>query len=293
MKSTHTQDLGGSLFSVGDIYPKLKNFAAGLNQAGLSGCHLFFAKVDVQACFDTVPQKHLIEVVTALISAESYRIQQHAEVKPPEPAPPGQYAVGPKSKIKYDGYARPEDQVPYEQRHDPANIIGNQGTTVAVGPLGQQSHRKHKILALLKEHVEYNVVKIGKKYYRQKNGIPQGSVLSSLLCNFFYGKLEKDILQFTRRPDTILLRLIDDFLLITTERTLAEKFLNIMHRGVPDYGISVKAQKSLVNFDCNVEDYHILRSEGSSFPYCGLSIDTTTLDLQQDAERKSKMSKTT
>jgi telomerase reverse transcriptase len=293
MKSTRPLDLGGSLFSVGDIYPRLKSFYSGLKQAGLSGRQLFFAKVDVQACFDTVPQQSLIEVITALISAESYHINQHAEVKQPEPAPPGQNTIGPKSKIKFDGYARPGNLLPSQHCHDPIAMSDDQGTTVAVGPLGQQSYRKQKILSLLKEHVEYNVVKIGKKYYRQKNGIPQGSVLSSLLCSFFYGKLEKEVLGFLRRPDTILLRLIDDFLLITTERAVAEKFLDTMHQGVPDYGISVKAQKSLVNFDYRVGSYQIPQCEGSSFPYCGLCIDTVTFNLKRDAERKSKMGKRT
>jgi hypothetical protein len=31
---------------------------------------------------------------------------------------------------------------------------------------------------------------IGNDFYRQMVGIPQGSVLSSLLCSFFYGDLE-------------------------------------------------------------------------------------------------------
>jgi telomerase reverse transcriptase len=251
--------------------------------------------VDVQACFDTVPQNSLIEVVTAMISADSYRVDQHAEVKPPEPAPPGQNTVGPRPKVKYDGHAQPEDQLadlpPIQQRQNSTEFVGNNGSTIAVGPLGQQSYRKNKILTLLKEHVEYNIVKIGKKYYRQKNGIPQGSVLSSLLCNFFYGKLEKEVLYFVRRPDSILLRLIDDFLLLTTERTLAERFLCTMHEGLPEYGVSVKAQKSLVNFDYTVNNYKISRSEGFSFPYCGMSIDTTTLNLQRDADRKSTLSK--
>jgi telomerase reverse transcriptase len=262
-----------------------------LKKAGYDGRPLFFAKVDVQACFDTVPQKRLVEVITGLISSEIYHINQQVEVKPPEPAPPGQKVVGPKPMVKYDAYARPGDQLPHAYRPNIAEAAGDQGITVAVGPLGQQSYRKQNILALLKEHVEYNVVKIGKKYYRQKNGIPQGSVLSSLLCNFFYGKLENEVLQFAGRPDTVLLRLIDDFLLITTERALAATFLDTMHKGVPEYGISVKAQKSLVNFEHCINGDQIPQSKDSSFPYCGVSIDTATLNLQIDAERKSKMSK--
>jgi len=281
-------DLGGSLFSVGDLYPKLKTFAAGLREAGLGESRLFFAKVDVQACFDTVPQEYLVEVITALLSADSYRVNQHAEVKPPEALPPGQHSLDSKPVVKYLADAQPGDQLP--RRVQSVKNVHVHGTSVTVGPLGQQSHRTHKILALLKEHVECNVVKIGKKYYRQKNGIPQGSVLSSLLCNFFYGKLEKEVLQFVARPDTILLRLIDDFLLITPERALAETFLRTMHNGVPEYGISVKREKSLVSFDYNFDGLHIPRADGPCFPYCGMSIDTSNLNIRKDAERKAKTS---
>ena len=40
------------------------------------------------------------------------------------------------------------------------------------------------ILYLIEEHILNNLVKIGNKFYRQATGIPQGSVLSTLLCKF-------------------------------------------------------------------------------------------------------------
>lgn len=50
---------------------------------------------------------------------------------------------------------------------------------------------REQALALLEEHITENVVKIGNEFYQQVIGIPQGSVISSLLCSFFYGNLEK------------------------------------------------------------------------------------------------------
>ena len=57
-------------------------------------------------------------------------------------------------------------------------------------------HKREEILQLLEEHITENIVKIGHTYYKQTVGIPQGSVLSALLCSFFYGDLEK-----RRMPD--------------------------------------------------------------------------------------------
>lgn len=279
-KSTHQVELGCSLFSVGDIYPKLKEFTSRQISAGQGGQPLYLAKVDVQACFDTVPQEHLLRVVTALLSSDEYHVENHAEVKPPQVVGQRQELVNTKAVIKFSALARPANKFGHEglESHEP----NDQGNVIAVGPLGHQSHDKRTIAELLREHVEYNIVKIGRKYYRQKNGIPQGSVLSSLLCNFFYGSLEKDILNFTRRADTILIRLIDDFLLVSLDQGVAIRFLQLMHQGIPDYGISVKAEKSLVSFDCHVNGQQVPRCQNKEFPYCGLLIDSKTLDIKKN-----------
>ena len=88
---------------------------------------------------------------------------------------------------------------------------------------------------------------IRSNYYRQMVGIPQGSVLSTLLCSFFYGDLERQKLQFTRDPSNVsmccdkqefalilvqeLLRLVDDYLFITTSLPQAQRFLHVMQEG--------------------------------------------------------------
>lgn len=46
-------------------------------------------------------------------------------------------------------------------------------------------------------------MKIGNEYYRQVVGIPQGSVLSAILCSFFYGDLERRAYKFTEDPDCV------------------------------------------------------------------------------------------
>jgi telomerase reverse transcriptase len=111
--------------------------------------------------------------------------------------------------------------------------------------------QQDRILRLIEEHVKRNIVKIGPHFYLQKSGMAQGSVLSPLLCSVFFGHLDEHILmpllQQIPQPDlslrnelnsqregktelldtlevpkvlendeTILLRLIDDSLFIST-----------------------------------------------------------------------------
>jgi telomerase reverse transcriptase len=278
-------ELGCSLFSVSDIYPKLKEFQARLWTTGNAERPLYFAKVDVQACFDTIPQQAVLRVVKDLLNTEQYLVQGEAHVKPPEPVTLQKGVQGVRPVVKFTSTAKPMDHKVVDTGQ--ANVTNAVGNAILVAPLRQQTHDQSHISSMLTEHVEFNLIKIGKKFYRQKNGIPQGSVLSSLLCNFFYGKLEKHELSFLQgRQDTLLLRLIDDFLLITAGKALAERFLRIMHAGLPEYGVEVKPAKSLVNFECVVNGHAVLQAEGPAFPYCGLAIDTSSLTISKSGQTR-------
>ena len=153
----------------------------------------------------------------------------------------------------------------------------------------QKAESRKAILDLLEEHIEANLIRIGKRFYRQKNGIPQGSIVSSLLCSYIYAELEREVLGFLDNGQTVLLRLIDDFLVISTDRDIAERFMQVMHAGIPEYGVQVKAEKSRANFDVVVRGKSIARlPEQSDFAYCGNTINTVTLDLSKDHERRRK-----
>jgi telomerase reverse transcriptase len=142
------------------------------------------------------------------------------------------------------------------------------------------------LLKMLREHITSNTVRIGKKSYRQKKGIPQGSILSSLLCSFFYGAFEAENLSFLDER-SLFVRYIDDFLLITTEATVARRFLDVMVSGNPKYGITVQAPKSRTNFDAAVNGQKIPRLHGTTaFPYIGFTIDTRTLFVSKGRAAK-------
>lgn len=49
-----------------------------------------------------------------------------------------------------------------------------------------------------------------------------------------------------------MLRLVDDFLIITTSRAAAESILQKMHDGFPEYGCTINPHKTRLNFDAAV-----------------------------------------
>lgn len=295
-KERNSELLGSSMSSIDDMYPRLKKFKNRWIQSD-SEKHrtgkLFFVKLDIQSCFDTIPQQSLVLLIESLVTEQEYLITKHVDIRPG------------------DNYRHSNSQLPYQDTQRPLakptrkfyrkarglsdlcnaastfihGIDISKRNTIQIDTAGAEKHEVNGLLNLLSEHVQNNLVKIGKKYFRQKNGIPQGSVLSSLLCNFFYGELERKVLSFLKSDEVLLLRLIDDFLLITTRADLAKRFLQVMMDGQPAYGITVNASKSLVNFEATINGTKMPRLIGTtSFPYCGNLIDTHTLDIRKDRD---------
>lgn len=233
---------------------------------------------------------------------------------------------------------------------------------------------RDQILAVVEEHVKRNIVKIGSHYYLQKLGIPQGSVLSSLLCSVFFGHLEKHLLSpylqnpaisssnsfeerggraepdcdlqkpetiasvdkfelsssdrgeslesevedmlvlleqqglptesnphcisevariFPGSSESILLRLIDDSLFISTSKDAVEKFVGMMHQGFEDYGCHANRGKTAVSFNLQLHDDEetvarkvYVTDNGACFiRWSGLLINCRTLEIQADYTR--------
>jgi telomerase reverse transcriptase len=237
--------------------------------------NLYFCKVDVQSAFDTIPQAAVIKLISALPTSDEYQISKHVEVKPGDGYQHGQA----KPIRKWTSLARAAGDQPFD-------LMTNGKNTIFTENLAVQSHSKDQLLSLLSEHVQRNLVKIGKKFYRQKKGIPQGSVISSLLCNYFYADLEAKHLSFLNPDGSLLLRLIDDFLLITIDPEHGRRFIQTMHDGLPEYGVSVNPEKTLVNFETSINGQKVKRLvKGKEFPYCGTFINTNTLHISKDRER--------
>ncbi|CAA7267063.1 unnamed protein product [Cyclocybe aegerita] len=272
-KTNQPERLGVSIFSPDDIYLKLKKFKASLprdtNGALLK---LYFVKVDVQTCFDTIDQGKLLSILREIVSEDVYMTQKFGQVSA---------SLG-RVKRTYVKKAVPEDDHPHFIRFatDLANVLRN---TIFVDQVVYPLSKKQEVLDLLEEHITENLVKIGQSYYRQKVGIPQGSVLSSILCSFFYGNLEKKFSRFMD-PHSILLRLIDDYLYVTTSLEKARGFLDVMNKGHPEYGCFISQDKTLTNFPYG-DLLNVIDPSQHAFPWCGYTIDTRNLSIRVDYTR--------
>ena len=292
VKKKDPANVGSALFSVGDMYPKLKAFRNRTKNASSSPTRFYFAKCDVQACFDTIPQRRVVQMIRQRLDEDFYRICRHAEVKSTGFHRSGSVLEAwSKPARKFTAAARPAGEFVDFAWAVENELASGKRNTIFVDSVLHACRQRKAILDLLEEHVEANMVKVGKKFYRQKAGIPQGSILSSLLCNLFYAELEHEYLGFLQSDESLLLRLIDDFLLITTNKTHASQFLRVMHGGVESYGVKVNPAKSLTNFEASVDGSGIAHCN-TAFPYCGNLIDTTTLEITKDRDRRKESGNT-
>ena len=95
-------------------------------------------------------------------------------------------------------------------------------------------------------------------------------------------------------PHTILLRQVDDWLLITNRFTIATEVANRLLQGMPAYNIAVNPDKTKLSFDLNVSGVGRVASslyraaDGSAFvKWCGLLIDVKSMEMRGDYTRYS------
>jgi len=161
---------------------------------------------------------------------------------------------------------------------------------------------RHQALNTLREHLGNTLVKSHGSLFRQKIGIPQGSILSTKLCALFYAHMEQtqsmaafetEIYKGTPKKkvlnegygDGVFMRWTDDLLFVTDNFSRAKHFLNSLLDGIAEYGVEINPTKTKINFD-HLErklEKNVECKDGCEFiPWCGLLFDTQTLEVRAD-----------
>eukprot|EP01035_Chromulina_nebulosa_P018513 gene18513-24230_t len=147
-------------------------------------------------------------------------------------------------------------------------------------------------LTTLKQHLFEHIVhlpslsnnKPNNNLYTQIKGIPQGSILSPILCNLYYGKAEAEIFGTNKQIETIglkdktlILRLMDDYIVISLDKSCVTNFLQRAYTCLKSVNYCVE-----VEFNGNRVKLPQVFSKSANtaieMKWCGFTINSDTLE---------------
>ena len=247
---------------------------------------IYFVHADIEDAFGSINQQKLVEI-----------LEWHKNQLPPAIALRTLCTVSPTGRRSKNFnliphlLLSPEDWV---RRLEP-------GTVVFDVTFDRSSLLNLKIDPLMglavRSVLEVQVSALGssqKCHYRLERGIPQGSKLSSPLCHIYYGHMVKYRLSRFLNDEDFLVRVVDDFLYLTTCGPRALDFYTRIHQGFPDYNAYVNDTKTRTNVDIEVSKT-IIENEERPFPlplewpmwpsFCGLQFNSSTMEIRGDYDR--------
>jgi telomerase reverse transcriptase len=260
--SQHPGVLGYTVHGFDDIWARLGSYVRTVGPSAPG--HFFFASVDLKQCFDMISQKKLFDIVSRLFMHDTYVLQKCTVVHP-LPSSIRRFHVQHTRKVSPPGgfssfWDRAQEVV---DTHSKAVVLeGSTGTVV----------RREQLIDLLREHIFNNMVQIsarGVRYFKQHMGIAQGSILSALLCNIYYGSLETRVIP-SLASQSACFRLMDDYIFIATNAEHVRAFLRSMNAAHERGDYTLNRDKTRSNLD----------GDTRWFPWCGFEFNTRTLSVR-------------
>ncbi|KAJ1722092.1 Telomerase reverse transcriptase [Coemansia erecta] len=273
--AAHPKITGSSVTCTSDIRTRLQTYknCEQIKHALSNGSMLYMAKCDIRRAFDTISQDKLLELLRERILDKDANYALHKFW----------YAsLGSDIDRKCVFRATPLSDV--SSFEAVLQSMSKRSKQIVYGDWSEGRFvYMEDIYQTIEKSVRENLVLSSIGMLEQRTGIPQGSTLSTMLCNLFYGQLEHDYLASIVDPTcTLVMRLVDDFLIVSTSRDQVAASLKRLMEGFPEYGCQLNVDKTLANFDVDIGGRQVSRTFGDLFPWCGKLISSKTLDVMID-----------
>uniref|UniRef100_A0A8I6AEW6 Telomerase reverse transcriptase n=1 Tax=Rattus norvegicus TaxID=10116 RepID=A0A8I6AEW6_RAT len=258
-RTKHPNLMGASVLGTSDSYRIWRTFVLRVRALDQTP-RMYFVKADVTGAYDAIPQDKLVEIVANIIrrSESMYCIRQYAVVQKDSQ---GQVHKSFRRQVSTLSDLQPYmGQFTKHLQDSDASALRN---SVVIEQSISMNETGSSLLHFFLRFVRHSVVKIDGRFYVQCQGIPQGSSLSTLLCSLCFGDMENK-------------------LFAEVQGWVAEWVSTLVH-GVPEYGCMINLQKTVVNFPVETGALggaapHQLPAH-CLFPWCGLLLDTRTLEV--------------
>jgi len=173
---------GSSVVTLDDIWTRWKRFVDSRKSRN-DDRPLYFVKVDIEDCYDSIDQCRMFEIASRLLcESDGYAVRRFVTV----------ISAGGRLKRTFHRDATPlADFQPSFMRFVRKKIDERQlNNTIFVDRVWYGRHSTVTLLNRLRAHLFHNIVSVDRQHLRQVRGIAQGSVLSTLLCDIYYGDME-------------------------------------------------------------------------------------------------------
>ena len=258
--------MGSSVLGLNEVHDRLHHFKSS-NQGPF-----YLVKADISNCFDSIPHDKLLQILSQIVDKTNFIINTFDVWIKDD--------VSGKTSRKVYRQASPASRPPaWEELR--SSLLERFPHALITDRVISKHVSYDRLMCSLRDHLLQHYIRIDNINYRQTLGIPQGSILSSLLCALFYGHLDSMCLGTFDIPGTLILRYTDDFLLITDDKHVALDFITYILKGFPEYGVKFKLEKALTNFS---HSHHHLPVSESLFPWIGLLLDPC-LNVHSDYNR--------
>lgn len=228
---------------------------------------IYGLKFDMKHCYDNLNQSKIIEVIGDLFAKdpeeEEYFVRRISKSKDLE-ALHWKLALAITNRLRVSEL----DVIRFPDRLGNASAISCDDNKI-------WKFSKGMILDIVKHQVVNSSIELPmspRKTFKRQRGIFQGTALLATFCDIVYNRLADELFsQIENREESILLRLADDFLFLSTKEESCQKMLYLATSSVTtDYGAYINVDK------CS----SLNGIQGGIFNFVGLEIDIKTLGVR-------------
>ncbi|SCU82372.1 LADA_0C04786g1_1 [Lachancea dasiensis] len=241
-----------TLSSPNEIPDAILTFKSWLTEVYKSVPQLFFIKFDIESCYDSIPTLYAREVIRKRLTTHvDFFVRSQSVYNPNKDVIRRQYIVNGDVEIDKDCIAIDEVLTTYLTKVD--------------------------ILRVIDEEMNKSSMIYGRRCYLRSSGIFQGSNLSANIVELLYDDLvtTEAVFQDTRGAPAMILRLADDFLVVSTSKSYIEAVGSQVKEGFQTHGAYPNNLKVMTN---------VLATEQTYVRFCAMDINLEKLEVVKHIE---------
>lgn len=224
-------------------------------------------KFDLEKCFDNIPHDKVRDVLASVLKRKEYYIKKFYILE------------------KTSGAVRLRLARKCANRNiSMAELVKTekvQKNQIICDSIFDDKRSSAQALAEIEDSLFKNTIKHRGRFYEQTRGIPQGSILSSIVCSLYFAYIDMQFLNGIV-GDGIVMRYIDDFIVMTPNLSEMYAYLKAI-KGLRHFGMTLNSEKIESTFVLE-EPFNcrntIQRQAANYVTWCGMRVFSTGIGVK-------------